>query len=336
MSEKRHKIRPFRYVLTLIIIGFAISIFLPQIATLENSISVLRSMSVGLVGLAAIAQILSYLGNGYLLKVVVKIGGSRLPMVRSVLITLASASMGLLPGGWVSATAAVIRWVRKSEDTTKEAGLAAVLPPLYNNATLVLVTAIGLVHLLINHGLSNAQLMVYSLFLVILGLCILVVVYGIQHQKKVERLIFGIIRFLMNLIHRKYDETPIRNATENIFIGLRLLTNRGWIKPALGAGMNVGFDMLTLYFLFIAAGHTASLGVLMAGYSLAYFLGRNAFFVPGGIGVIEGGMAAIYMNLGIPASVSIVVILSYRLFSFWIPSLLGFAVMGYLERGQVP
>ncbi len=96
--------------------------------------------------------------------------------------------------------------------------------------------------------------------------------------------------------------------------------------------MNIGFDMLTLYLLFIAAGHTATPGVLMAGYGLAFLLGKVAFIVPGGVGVIESGMAAIFSNLGIPGSISVVVILSYRLFSFWIPSLLGFAVTGYLYR----
>ncbi len=332
MNEKRHKFRPVRYLITLIIIGFAISIFLPQITTLENSVSVLRSMSVWLVCLAALAQVSSYLGSGYLLKVIVNLEHSPLSIARGVLITLSSASIGLLPGGWVTATAAVIRWIRKSKDTTEEAGLAGVLPPLFSNAVLVIVTIIGLVNLLIKHQLSSAQLIAYSLILSILGLGILVVIYGIKHQEKVERLILGSVSFLMRLMRRTYDVTPIRNTIDSSFSSLRLLRNRGWIKPALGAGINIGFDMLTLYLLFIAAGHAASLGVLIAGYSLAFLLGRDAIFVPGGIGVIEGGMIAIYMNLGIPGPVSVVVILSYRLFSFWIPSLLGFVVMGYLEK----
>ena len=43
-------------------------------------------------------------------------------------------------------------------------------------------------------------------------------------------------------------------------------------------------------------------------------------------------MTAIYLSLGIPQSIGVVVILSYRLFSFWLPTLLGFTAAGYLEN----
>jgi len=43
-------------------------------------------------------------------------------------------------------------------------------------------------------------------------------------------------------------------------------------------------------------------------------------------------MAAVYSSLDVPTSISVVVILSYRLFSFWIPIVLGFAAAGYLEK----
>ena len=43
-------------------------------------------------------------------------------------------------------------------------------------------------------------------------------------------------------------------------------------------------------------------------------------------------MVAIYTNLGIPAAISVVVVLSYRIISFWLPSLAGFAISGYLQK----
>jgi uncharacterized membrane protein YbhN (UPF0104 family) len=50
----------------------------------------------------------------------------------------------------------------------------------------------------------------------------------------------------------------------------------------LGAIANIGFDMLTLYFLFVAAGHNVSLGILFAGYGLPLMLamvGLTALYV---------------------------------------------------------
>lgn len=328
------KIRLARYLPPLIIIGLAVHLLLPQIASLENSISVVRSMSLGWVGMAAIAQVCSYLGSGYLLKAIVDLNQSRLSIARGALITLAAASIGLVAGGWVGAAAATYRWVEKSEDTSEEAALAGVLPLLFNNALLVIVTVIGLAYLLFNHHLSRTQVVGYSLFLSIIGLGIVAVVFAIQRQEIVEPLVLRIIGRLMHLVRRAYDASTVRDAVENIYNGLALLRESGWIRPALGSGMNISFDILTLYILFIAAGHAANLGVLMAGYGLAFLLGKVAFLFPGGIGVIETGMTAIYTNLGIPGPISIVVILSYRLFSFWIPSLIGFAVMGYLQKSS--
>jgi uncharacterized protein (TIRG00374 family) len=326
------KVRLARYLPLLIVFGLAVHLLLPQITSLENSISVVRSMSLWLVSLAVIAQVFSYLGSGYLLKVIVDLGKSRFSIFRGALITLAAASIGLVAGGWVGAAAATYRWVEKSEDTSEEAALAGVLPLLFNNALLIILTVIGLVFLLINHHLSSAQVIGYSIFLFVLGVSVLVVIYAIQHAEVVEPLVLRIVDSLMHLVRRAYDPSSVREAIENIYSSLALLRKSGWVRPALGSAMNICFDILTLYFLFIAAGYITDLGVLMAGYGLAFLLGKVAFLFPGGVGVIESGMTAIYTNLGVPGSVSVVVILSYRLFSFWIPSLLGFVVSGYLQR----
>lgn len=68
------KIRLARYLLPLMILGLAVHLLLPQIASLKDSTHVIRSMSLWLVILAVIAQGCSYLGSGYLLKAIVDLG----------------------------------------------------------------------------------------------------------------------------------------------------------------------------------------------------------------------------------------------------------------------
>jgi hypothetical protein len=91
--------------------------------------------------------------------------------------------------------------------------------------------------------------------------------------------------------------------------------------------------MLTLYLLFIAAGHAVSPGILLVGYGLPQLLGKVSF-LPGGVGIIEGTMAAMYASLGVPNAVSVVVILTYRFISFWLPTLVGFLLIPYLQRAS--
>jgi hypothetical protein len=109
------------------------------------------------------------------------------------------------------------------------------------------------------------------------------------------------------------------------------LRNGKWVYPLLGAFASIAFDMLTLYFLFVAVGHNVSPGILLAGYGLPLILGKMAFLVPGGVGVIEGSMVALYDSLKVPDAFSVVVILGYRLVSFWLPTVLGFIAVLYLS-----
>jgi uncharacterized membrane protein YbhN (UPF0104 family) len=43
-------------------------------------------------------------------------------------------------------------------------------------------------------------------------------------------------------------------------------------------------------------------------------------------------MAALYDGLGVPGGVTVVVILTYRFLSFWLPLLVGFPLVPYLQR----
>jgi uncharacterized protein (TIRG00374 family) len=325
------KARLVRALLYLIIIGLAVYFLLPQLTSLEESIRVLRSMTPWLVGLALLAQVGSYIGRGYLLKSIVDLGKTRLSLGRGVSIALAAGSIGLV-GGWVGAAAATYRWIEKGKDTSKEAVLAGILPPFLNEIMLVLVTIIGLVYLLIDYHLTRQQMVGISLALGLVVLGLLVIVYAMQHQATLEPFILRSVDRVMHVLRRTYDPALVRTVIEDLYRGLALLNNRGWLGPARGAAMNVGSNMLSLYFLFLAAGYRIHPGVLVAGYGLAYLLGKVAYISPGGVGLIEGGMTAIYSSLGVPGSISIVIILSYRLLSFWIPTAVGFVAAGYLER----
>jgi len=54
--------------------------------------------------------------------------------------------------------------------------------------------------------------------------------------------------------------------------------------------------------------------------------------IPGGVGVIESTMTALYTSLGVPYSVAVVVVLTYRVLSFWFPLVLGFPLILILEK----
>lgn len=68
------------------------------------------------------------------------------------------------------------------------------------------------------------------------------------------------------------------------------------------------------------------------GYGLPRLLAKFAIILPGGVGLVEGGMAALYHSLGVPELVTVIVVLAYRMMSFWLPMLIGFPLIPYLQH----
>ena len=58
---------------------------------------------------------------------------------------------------------------------------------------------------------------------------------------------------------------------------------------------------------------------------MAYFVGMlgNLLPLPGGIGGVDGGMIAALIGFGVPGGLAIAAVLSYRAFSFWLPTVPG-------------
>jgi uncharacterized protein (TIRG00374 family) len=321
-----------RYLPRLVIMGLAVHLLLPQLTSLEHSIHVMKTMALWAVTLAAVAQLLSYAGSGYLLQSIIAIVQQRLSIRWGIMITLAASSIGLVAGGLFGTTAATYRWVRNRNISAEGAGLAGTLPAFLNNAILILIAVIGLIHLLTIHQLSSLQSFGFALFLLLLGLFIGGIIWGFYHRPQLISLVTWMTGIWDRIRHQPYTAIPVEDSMGRLFKALDALRTGGWRRPALGSLLNISFDMLTLYFLFVAAGFPVKAGVLLTGYGLPLLLGRMAFLVPGGVGVVEGTMAAMYIGLGVPDPITVVVILTYRLFSFWLPSLIGFPLVAYLQH----
>lgn len=332
LNQKFPKWKVLRYVILLIVIGVIAGVVLVKMTSFESTLNVIKAMPFWLLGLAIVSQICSYLGSGFILSAIMSLGKSKLSIGRGALITMAANSMGLVAGGWVVSAATTYFWIAKNKEAKGEATLTGILPSIYNTTMLIMITILGISYLLINHDLSQAELITYNVLLGVTLLVVLLTIYGFKKQNRVERLLIAIMTFINRFSKQKKDPAVLQVTIGKFYQQISQLTWKEWLYPGLGSVANITFDILTLYFCFIAAGHPIKLGILVSGYSLALLIGRAAFFMPGGVGVIEGGMTAIFTSLGIASHFSVVAVLSYRLLSFWLPILLGFLVTIYLQR----
>jgi len=319
-------------ILTIIMLGLAVHLILPQLAEFQHSVQVVNSMRWWGVGLAILAQVMSYVGSGILFQAVVALSSVTVSMFKSILITLAAASIGLIAGGMVGSSAGVYTWMRGSNVKRLTAMLASTLPPFIINLALILVSIFGVIHLFIAHELSTFQTISFAFPVIFSSFMIALAIWGANHRTELAFLVESSARKAAHFFHRPYVSGRMENSIHNIFEAWDVLIERGWQKTALGAVVSVGFDMLTIYFLFIAARYPISPAILLVGYGIPILLGKIAFFIPGGVGVVETSMAAIYTGLGVPESVAVVVILIYRGISFWLPTIIGFPVAAHLQR----
>ncbi|MBV9366351.1 MAG: flippase-like domain-containing protein [Solirubrobacterales bacterium] len=98
----------------------------------------------------------------------------------------------------------------------------------------------------------------------------------------------------------------------------------------LGAFGYLAFDIAALGAAFIAAGRPLGLGPLVLGYVIGYL--ANLIPVPGGFGVLEGGLAATLIAYGAPATQAAAAVVVYHAIAFWIPSLGGLVGYARLRR----
>jgi hypothetical protein len=325
---------PWRYLFILIVLGLAVHLLLPQITSLEHSWSVVKELTWWAIAAAAAAQVVSYLGNGYLLHSIIKLNREELSIARGALISAASQSIGLVAGGWLGGAAATYGWVHRSVRDNNTAVMAGTLPSMLNNFVLIGIALIGTTYLMFVRDLSKVQLIDFGIILLVLIVITGGIFLGLHKPSFIKRLAVWTGSRWAKLRHRSFESGEIESRVDDFINSWHILSHGQWLHPLFGSMVNIGFDLLTLNFIFIAAGHNVSPEILLAGYGLPLLLGKMAFLFPGGVGVIEGSMVAVYTSLQVPNGISVVVILGYRLISFWLPTLLGFIAAAYLGKTQ--
>ena len=320
-----------RNLFLLILLGLGVYFVLPQFARIQHSFQVVSTLKISLVALSVGAQVLSYLGSGYLLKTVVKLAAKPISVVDGALLTAGANSIGTLGGGILGTAGMTYVWLRRRGVNPGAAGLGGWLPIFLNNATLAVVSLAGLAVLLVLKKSSGVFVVSLCLAILILAGGAGFLLWCLAYREKLMPIAMAITGIIAKLRHKVQDRPAIEAAVGHLLEGWDALLQGGWHGPILGALLNTGFDMLTLAFLFLAAGHGVNIAILVGGYGVPQLLGKLTVIL-GGAGVVEATMVGLYSALGVPRPIAVVVVLGYRLLSFWLPTLVGIALATYFER----
>lgn len=326
--------KTWRIVILIVILGLAVNLFLPKMLDINEAVTVLRDMVWWLVLAALVSESLVYISYGSSLKAVLDIQGDNLSVLECTAIFLSSYSIGIVAGGWVGSAATTYGLFAQKGVRKSHAVVAGLLPSMLANIPLVLIAIAGIVTLRLTGHLSETQLIQYSIFIGLLLVISFGYLIGLAFPKTAFKVVNWVLWNWNHFRNKPYDPEATQLHLNILINAWKQMGKGNWLRPFVGTIGYYAFDLLTMYLIFLAAGYKINPGVLFAGYGLPFLLAKMAFIVPGGLGIIETSMAALFTSLAVPDDIALVVVLGYRLISFWIPILVGFLVYFLINRKQ--
>jgi uncharacterized protein (TIRG00374 family) len=303
---------------------------LPKLLGLQETWNRIQHGNLWWFGLALVLEALSFGGYVALFRAVFVRGESRINWSESYQITMAGvAATRLLAAAGAGGIALTVWAVRRS-------GMGARVVACRMIAFLVLLYGVYMVTLVVGGlGLYLGLFPGFAPFAAtvvpaIFGGIVIVVFLSIallprDFERLVER--WTSDESWLGRAARRVAAAPATMAT-GVRTAVDIVRSRN--PYALGAVAWWGFDIAVLWACFHAFGKPPPQAVIV----MAYFIGMlgNTLPLPGGIGGVDGGMIGAFTAFGVNVELAVVAVLSYRAFSFWLPTLPGGVAYFQLRR----
>ncbi|MBV9606615.1 MAG: flippase-like domain-containing protein [Solirubrobacterales bacterium] len=300
---------------------------LPKLLGLNETWNRIQHGNAWWLALGAVLEVCSFLGYIALFRGVFVGGESRVGWSESYQITMASLAATRLFAAAGAGGIALTAWALRRSGMgrrTVACRLIAFMALLYGVYMVTLVIAgVGLYLGVIPGQAPFAITIVPAIF----GAVVIVLFLGISMLPvDFARLVGSRTagrRRTSRLVLRLADASA--TAGRGVRTAIDLLRAR---RPSLlGAIAWWGFDIAVLWACFHAFGASPPKGVIV----MSYFVGMlgNTLPLPGGIGGVDGGMIGAFTAFGVDVELSIVAVLAYRAFAFWLPTLPG--AVAYLQ-----
>ena len=293
------------------------TLLLARLGDLEAAGQRLEHADTGLVALAVGFEALSFAGYVVLLRIVCRPATPRISWRESLQITLAGVVATRLVTAGGAGGIALTAWALRGaglDGRTAAARLAAFMVVVYSVYFLALaVDGAGLATHLVGQGAPTGLALTggaVGAVVVVLALAALLMPGDLERRARRAAETGGRLERLGRWL------APAPAVTrEAVALALGIVRRR----PAalLAALAWWGFDIAVLWSTFEMFGAPPAISVLV----LCYFLGQIAQVipVPGGVGVVEGGMIATFAACRVPVALALVAVLTYKAISTWLP-----------------
>lgn len=327
------------WVLWLAVLGAAVLILLVTRADLDQLIRIAGSISPVLLALPALATFGSYLTMAWSYQGIARVAGYKLPFGEMCNITLvANTANYLLATGGLSGFALRMYLFARRGIPAGSAVLISLVQTLLTNLVLLAFVMWGFALLLFSHTLVGRDLVAATILLVAFGAVVVATCIALLRRKWRRSLLFAVTRLVDRALrrfapHRRPTRSKLIRFQHNVNVGFDFLLQRPheMLGPTFYIVLDWVFTLLVLYTSFMAIGVPIAMSHVIAGFAIGMFF-SIASLVPGGLGIMEGSMAAVFVSLGVQFEQAVVAILIYRAAYYGLPILASLLVAPRMLR----
>jgi len=313
-------------LLVVIVLFLGIAVIVLSFGELETILFTLQKAHLAYFILAILIQILWFFTTGRMYQSVYRLLGLDDSIANLSRIAAAANFINIVaPTAGMGGVALFAAEARRRGYPAGRVTVAAALLLSLDHAAFLFVLSLGLIVLVRRNDLDAGDI---SATLILLGIAIsyaFILYLGYRSEEKLGNLLaklaYGINRVVK--LFRKEDylsEARAHEFAHEVAEGFSGLTEQptSLIRPILWGVLDKGLLMCVLVCAFLSFEVPFSAGTIIAGFSIAYlFLIVSP--TPSGIGIVEGLMPLALTSLNVDWSQAVVITLTYRTVTFWVP-----------------
>lgn len=244
----------------------------------------------------------------------------------------------LTPSAGIAGAAIFVKEGRRGNHTSVRSTTGFIFESIFQQLGFVIVITGVILYLFLSEGkiLILEASVAGIVFLMILVQTIFLAIAYVRPS-----ILEKMLRFLSSIGNgfvRRFREKPLvskswsgERSVEMVEIVSRALLNKKtWVLSLLTTILMQMCMLLTYFAIFLAFGQEISVSAIVSSF-IASSIAGSILLGAQGIGLVEAGLTLILTHYGIPSGSAALMAITFRVFNFWLPLLVGFILFRQLK-----
>jgi hypothetical protein len=323
------------------VLGFAMLVLLFVLSDTRKLWQTASALDVRLLLIPVACAFGSYVVMARSYQGIAEAAGCKVPFWEMLKITFVANTVNyLVSTGGLSGFALRLYFFIRLSIPSGTAVIISLVQTFLTNLVLLMFVVTGFAYLLSARDLHGYALATTATLLFFFILASAVAVLLLFHRTLRRRTLFLMAEGAHWVMHRfmprhKPGRVRIWRFQRNLNRGIEFLLarKRRMVWPTIWIIADWVFTLLILYGAFVSVHYPIPLSFVVVGFAVGIILSLVSF-VPGGLGVMEGSMAAIFASLSVPFETAVVAVLIFRVTYYVLPTIISvFFFRGMLLQG---